>query len=41
MMHGRGKSSEAIVAEKPRNNAERSAAVSVERRASAKGNATS
>ena len=39
MMHGRGKSDEAIVARKPANKAERSAAESVERRAEAKGNA--
>src|SRR3984893_7955813 len=39
MMHGRGKSDEAIVAMKPTNKAERSAAEPVERRAEAKGNA--
>ena len=39
MMHGRGKSDEAVVAVKPTNNAERSAAELVERRAEAKGNA--
>jgi len=39
MMHGRGKSGEAIVAVKPANKAERSAAEPVERRAEAKGNA--
>ena len=39
MMHGRGKSDEAIVAGKPTNKAERSAAEPVERRAEAKGNA--
>jgi hypothetical protein len=39
MMHGRGKSDEAIVAGKPANKAERSAAEPVERRAEAKGNA--
>src|SRR5216684_916073 len=39
MMHGRGKSDSVIVAEKPTNNAERSAAEPVERRAEAKGNA--
>ena len=38
MMHGRGKSDEAIVAVKPANKAERSAAELVERRAEAKGN---
>jgi RNA-directed DNA polymerase len=38
MMHGRGKSDEAIVAAKPGNNAEPSAAEPVERRAEAKGN---
>ena len=38
MMHGRGKSDEAIVAMKPANKAERSAAELVERRAEAKGN---
>ena len=40
MMHGRGKSDEAIVAVKPANKAERSAAELVERRAEAKGNAS-
>jgi RNA-directed DNA polymerase len=40
MMHGRGKSDEAIVAMKPANNAERSAAEPVEPRAEAKGNAS-
>jgi hypothetical protein len=39
MMHGREKSDPAIVAGKPTNKAERSAAESVERRAGAKGNA--
>ena len=39
MMHGRGKSDSAIVAVKPANNAERSAAEPVEPRAGAKGNA--
>ena len=39
MMHGRGKSDEAIVAVKPANKAERSAAEPVEPRAEAKGNA--
>ena len=39
MMHGRGKSDSAIVAAKPANNAERSAAEPVEPRAEAKGNA--
>ena len=39
MMHGRGKSGEAIVAVKPANKAERSAAESGEPRAEAKGNA--
>jgi hypothetical protein len=39
MMYGRGKSDEAIVAVKPANKAERSAAELVERRAEAKGNA--
>jgi RNA-directed DNA polymerase len=39
MMHERGKSDEARVAEKPANKAERSVAESVERRAEAKGNA--
>jgi len=38
MMYGRGKSDEAIVALKPANKAERSAAEQVERRAEAKGN---
>jgi hypothetical protein len=38
MMHGRGKSDEAIVAGKLANKAEPSAAESVERRAKAKGN---
>ena len=38
MMHGRGKSDEAIIAAKPANKAERSAAELVERRAEAKGN---
>ena len=41
MMHGHGKSGEAIVAVKPANKAERSAAELVERRAEAKGNASS
>ena len=40
MMHGRGKSDEAIVAVKPANKAERSAAESVEPRAEAEGNAS-
>ena len=40
MMHGRGKSGEAIVAKKPANEVERSAEESVERRAEAKGNAS-
>jgi RNA-directed DNA polymerase len=40
MMHGRGKSDEAIVALKPANKAERSAAEPVEPRAEAKGNAS-
>jgi RNA-directed DNA polymerase len=40
MMHGRGKSDEAIVAVKPANEAERSAAEPVEPRAEAKGNAS-
>jgi RNA-directed DNA polymerase len=40
MMHGRGKSDEAIVAVKPANKAERSAAELVEPRAEAKGNAS-
>ena len=39
MMHGRGKSDEAIVAVKPANKAERSAAEPVEPRAETKGNA--
>jgi len=39
MMHGRGKSGEAIVAVKPANKAERSAAELGEPRAEAKGNA--
>src|SRR5208282_5314537 len=39
MMHGRGKSDSAIVAVKPTNKAERSAAEPVERRAGTKGNA--
>src|SRR6266545_4635028 len=39
MMHGHEKSDFAIVAEKPTNKAERSAAEPVERRAKAKGNA--
>jgi RNA-directed DNA polymerase len=39
MMHGRGKSDEAIVAVKPANKAEQSAAEPVERRAEAEGNA--
>ena len=39
MMHGRGKSDSAIVAAKPVNNAERSAAEPVEPRTEAKGNA--
>src|SRR6202163_5069510 len=39
MMHGRGKSDEAIVAVKPANEAERSAAEMVEPRAEAEGNA--
>ena len=39
MMHGRGKSDEAIVAVKPANKAERSAAELVERRAGTEGNA--
>jgi hypothetical protein len=38
MMHGRGKSDEAIVAVKPANKAERSAAEPVEPRAETKGN---
>jgi hypothetical protein len=40
MMHGCGESDSAIVAEKPTNKAERSAAEPVERRAEAKGNAS-
>src|SRR5215218_6580580 len=40
MVHGRGKSDEAIVATKPTNKAELSAAEPVERRAEAKGNAS-
>ena len=40
MMHGRGKSDSAIVAMKPANKAERSAAEPVERRAGTKGNAS-
>src|SRR5437870_6232504 len=40
MMHGRGKSDAAIVAGKPTNKAERSAAEPVEPRAEAKGNAS-
>jgi len=39
MMHGRGKSDEAIVAVKPVNKAAQAAAEPVERRAEAKGNA--
>src|SRR5947208_6112380 len=39
MMHGRGKSDSAIVAAKPANNAERSAAEPVEPRTETKGNA--
>jgi hypothetical protein len=39
MMHGGGKSDPAIVARKPANNAEQSAAEPVERRAGTKGNA--
>ncbi len=39
MMHGRGKSDSAIVAMKPTNKAERSAAEPVERRVETKGNA--
>ena len=39
MMHGRGKSDEAIVAVKPANKVEQSAAEPVERRAEAEGNA--
>ncbi len=39
MMHGRGKSDPVIVAVKPTNQAERSAAESVEPRAGTKGNA--
>ena len=41
MMHGREKSDPVIVAEKPTNKAEQSAAEPVERRAGAKGNAKS
>jgi hypothetical protein len=41
MMHGREKSDSAIVAVKPANKAERSAAESVEPRAGTKGNAAS
>jgi len=40
MMHGRGKSDEAVVAMKPANEVERSVEKSVERRAEAKGNAS-
>ena len=40
MMHGRGKSGPVIVAGKPTNGAERSAAEPVERRAGTKGNAS-
>src|SRR6267154_28385 len=40
MMHGRGKSDEAVVARKPANEVERSVEESVERRAEAKGNAS-
>src|SRR5262245_46014935 len=40
MMHGGGKSDEAVVALKPANEAEQSAAEPVERRAEAKGNAS-
>ena len=40
MMHGRGKSGSAIVAGKPANNAEQSAAEPVEPRAEAEGNAS-
>ena len=40
MMHGRGKSDSAIVAVKPTDDAERSAAEPVEPRAEAKGNAS-
>ena len=40
MMHGRGESDSAIVAGKPTNKAERSAAEPVEPRAEAKGNAS-
>ncbi len=40
MMHGRGKSDAAIVAVKPANKAERSAAEPVEPRAGAEGNAS-
>ena len=39
MMHGRGKSDSVIVAVKPANNAEQSAAESVERRTGTKGKA--
>jgi RNA-directed DNA polymerase len=39
MMHGRGKSDPVIVAVKPTNQAERSAAELVERRVGTKGNA--
>ena len=39
MMHGGGKSDEAVVAMKPANEVERSVENSVERRAEAKGNA--
>ena len=39
MMHGHEKSGDAIVAEKPTNKAERSAAEPVERRVGTKGNA--
>ena len=39
MMHGHGKSDEAVVAMKPANEVERSVEKSVERRAEAKGNA--
>jgi hypothetical protein len=40
MMHGHGKSDEAVVAMKPANEVERSVEKSVERRAEAKGNAS-
>jgi hypothetical protein len=40
MMHGRGESDSAIVAAKPTNKAERSAAEPVEPRAEAEGNAS-